>query len=166
MNKKRFAILTLAVIVVQSGILSAINIFSATANLFIVFIICLAMLYGRDWAAYTGLGLGLMEDVMFSNVLGVHALIYFLIGYVSGKLLKNGGGRILTGAVFVFAASIIAKIGVILIAMLIDPKLAQVSYLKGPAIFEGFLNMGLYFIFVFIMKKFIPPYPIRKFTGI
>ncbi len=166
MNKKRFAILTLVVIFVQSGILSAINIFSAVANLYIVYLICLAMLYGRDWAAYTGLGLGLMEDVMFSNVLGIHSLIYFLIGYLSGTLLKNGGGRIVTGAIFVFVSSIVAKVGVVLISLIIDPKLAQVSYLKGPAIFEGLLNMGLYIVFIFIIKKVIPPYPIRKFTGI
>lgn len=166
MNKKRFAILTLAVIVLQSTIFSKIVVFSAVPNIYIIYTICLAMLYGSKWASYTGLGLGLMEDVMFSYVLGVKSLIYFLIGHISGELIKNGGTRILSGGLSVFVATFAARIVALAIKIIIRWGLVDFSYFMGPVFVEGLMNMGLYFIFILLIKKIIPPYPIRKFTGI
>ena len=86
MNKFKTFIIAFISFILQISVFSKIDIFGANINIIIAFIICLSLTLGSKSGAYTGLIIGLFEDLMFSNIIGVRALSYFLIGYFVGDL--------------------------------------------------------------------------------
>lgn len=58
-------------------------------NTSLVLVVCYSYLRTDIEGALLGLGVGLMQDILFSQVLGYYALIYFIVGYVSNHILKH-----------------------------------------------------------------------------
>lgn len=84
MNKVKMSMLILLSIIVQTAIIPNFGIFGAYANITLAFTIAVAMNFGSYFGGYLGLGLGFLEDLLFSEVIGVKALIFFVIGFVVG----------------------------------------------------------------------------------
>jgi len=78
------ALMLIAAFVLQSSVLSRVPLFGSTPNLLLV----LTFIYGYYNSKITGMlmGLfgGLMMDIFFCDVIGYHALVLMLIGFISG----------------------------------------------------------------------------------
>ncbi|MDD7732346.1 MAG: rod shape-determining protein MreD [Firmicutes bacterium] len=166
MNKKRFALVILVSQVLQATILSRLEILGASPNINIPLTIVLAIFYGPVWGGYTGLGLGLLEDIMFAPVLGVQALIYFLLGSLVGKSMKNTANRLPTGLLVTVLATLFRWLISSLIYLVLRIPFTYIHYWKGPLLAECLLNGILYLLVLFVLSRAIPSRPIRKFTGL
>ncbi len=78
------ALILIVAFVLQTSVLSRVPLFSSTPNLILV----LTFIYGYSNSKIAGMlmGLfgGLMIDVFFCDIIGYHALILLIIGFVSG----------------------------------------------------------------------------------
>lgn len=166
MNKMRLAVVVVLSQIIQATFLSRLHIFGATPNLNIALTLILALFYGPIWGRYTGLGLGLLEDIMFAPVLGVKALIYFLIGHGVGRAMKNNAAHLPTGIALTFLATFFSWFVTTLICLVIRLPFSGLAYWRGPLFVEGLLNSILYLLGLFILGRLIPPHPVRKFTGL
>lgn len=87
-------ILTLGLIIIinlilESTILPLFPVFGYVPNISLVATIILSFRKGKYYGAFFGLSTGLIYDILFGKVIGVKALIYFLIGYYSGELNES-----------------------------------------------------------------------------
>lgn len=87
-------VLTLGLIIVinlilETTILPFFHIFGYTPNISLVTIIILAFRRDKYYGGFFGLITGLVYDILFGKVIGVKALIYFLIGYYAGEIKGN-----------------------------------------------------------------------------
>ncbi|CCQ98390.1 conserved membrane hypothetical protein [[Clostridium] ultunense Esp] len=90
-------LITLLIIIInfilQSTILHYFNIFDVVPNTSLVIIIVIALLRGKKTASIAGLIAGLLQDIIFSPVIGINGFIYFFVGYFVGmaenKLSKD-----------------------------------------------------------------------------
>ncbi len=57
-------------------------------NVALVLVICYSYIRSDIEGALLGLAIGLMQDALFSNVIGYYAIIYFIVGYISNHILK------------------------------------------------------------------------------
>lgn len=75
-------------LIIESTIISYIPILGYYPNTSLVIITIVALLKGKYYGAFFGLSLGIIQDILFGRVVGVNALIYFILGYIIG-LIKN-----------------------------------------------------------------------------
>jgi rod shape-determining protein MreD len=79
--------------ILQSTIFSYIRIFGVLPNTSLIIIVVIALLKGKKTGSIVGLIIGLLQDIIFSPVIGVNGFIYFFIGYFVGlaenKLSKD-----------------------------------------------------------------------------
>ena len=71
---------------IQSTILQYFSILGIVPNTALIIVISFALIRGKRTGAIIGLTVGLLHDIMFCDVIGVHALIYFLLGYTLGLI--------------------------------------------------------------------------------
>lgn len=80
-------------LVLQSSILPYLSIFGVVPNTAILIIIAVSLHKGRYYGGFLGLIMGLLQDIIFSPVIGINAFIYFFAGYfvgmVENKLTKD-----------------------------------------------------------------------------
>ncbi len=62
-------------------------------NTGIIIVVLVALIKGKNAGSMVGLLIGLLQDIIFSTVVGVNGIIYFFIGYIIGisedKLSKD-----------------------------------------------------------------------------
>lgn len=104
-------------------------------NIFIVTIVSFGLLRGKIEGAIIGLILGLLQDILYGEVVGLYAIIYMNIGYVTGFLYRN-----------FYRDSLLIPIGVITLADLIQ----NIVIYFFTFLFRGRLNVGRYFVQIMI----------------
>lgn len=82
------ALIILINIIFQSSILPYFTMLKYFPNTGLVLIILVALRKGKYYGAFFGLALGLIQDILFGQVIGVNALIYFLLGYIVGLIQR------------------------------------------------------------------------------
>jgi len=70
----------------QSTLLPYMSVFGVLPNTSIIIIVIIALLKGRKVGSIVGLSMGLLQDIIFSPVIGVNGFIYFFIGYLVGMM--------------------------------------------------------------------------------
>ncbi len=87
------ALIIIGNFILQSTVFSQISIFGVVPNTGLIIIVTIALLKGRRIGGVVGLLVGLLQDIIFSPVIGVNGFIYFFIGYFVGmsedKLSKD-----------------------------------------------------------------------------
>ncbi len=77
----------------QSSVLPYMSISGVVPNTALILIICIAIYKGRYYGGIFGLFIGLIQDILFSSVIGINAFIYFFLGYFVGvmehRLIRN-----------------------------------------------------------------------------
>ncbi len=73
-------------IILQSSILPYLTLFGHTPNTGLVLVIIVALRKGKYYGGFFGLALGLIQDIIFGQVVGMSALILFFIGYLIGLI--------------------------------------------------------------------------------
>lgn len=150
------AIIVLVNFLIESTILHHLSIFGVIPNTSLIIIVCLALLAGKKTGSVLGLVLGLLEDILFYDVIGVHALIYFIIGYLIGltdkKVFKeNLFLPFFFTSISTFAFHIIYYVFMYFLSINVD----FISLMKNVVIIETILNSLLSIIFY---KQFLKLY--------
>ena len=78
------SLLLLVEIAIESTILPFIKIGGITPDLVLITIVSLGLIYGKKEGIVLGLIGGILSDILFGRVLGIHGLPYMLIGYLVG----------------------------------------------------------------------------------
>lgn len=84
MNRLKVVLMFFASIMIQTAILPNFSIFNSKANLSLALVVAIAMNFGSYPGGYSGIVLGFFEDILFSRIIGVRALIYYIIGFIVG----------------------------------------------------------------------------------
>ena len=159
MNKFKTFLIAFISFILQVSVFSKVDIFGANINIIVAFVICLSLTLGSKSASYTGLVIGLLEDLMFSKIIGVRALSYFLLGHVVGDEKFRFSSDKKTGLIF----TILNFLFVSLITYIFNADIVVIkNYLFVPILVESLLNTLMYLIYHIIIKKlmYIPTYRI------
>lgn len=105
MNITSLLLILLINIVFQSSILPYLSLFGFKSNTGLVLVIIVALRKGKYYGGFFGLTLGLIQDILFGQVIGINALIFFIIGYVIGMIqdvlnIENTAIPIIFSAIF------------------------------------------------------------------
>lgn len=145
--------------ILQSTAISYFSIFGVVPNTSLIIIVAIALLKGKKVGSTTGLLIGLLQDIVFSSVIGVNAFIYFFIGYLMGmaedKLSKE---NILLPVIM----SIITTIGYhffyFLFMFFLNYDISFSIFFKQIVIIEMIYNSLLsIFLFKLFSKIFVMP---------
>lgn len=154
MNRIRILLTVIISTILQVTIFSRIVIFGVSPNFAIPVVAALSIGFGSYTGGYTGLFIGLIEDVLFSKILGLRALIYFVMGYIVGNneyrlnLKDNRTGMLITtGMTIVYFLTMLA------IGLFNGTYPNVLNYLKGPLFIEIIMNALLYFLTMKVFRK-------------
>ncbi|WIV10599.1 rod shape-determining protein MreD [Proteiniborus sp. MB09-C3] len=150
------AIIVLVNFLIKSTILHHISVFGVVPNTSLIIIVCLSLLAGKKTGSVLGLILGLLEDMFFYEVIGVHALIYFIIGYLIGltdkKVFKE---NLFLPFVFTVLSTFAFHVVYYVFMYFLSINVDFISLLKDIVIIETILNSVLS---VFFYKQFLKLY--------
>ena len=71
--------------VLQTSVFGRLSVASVTPNLLIILVAVMGFMQGDRNALIIGFFCGLLVDLFTFNIIGIHALIYAIVGYVTGK---------------------------------------------------------------------------------
>lgn len=153
MNRLRSIGVLIIASLVQFTLVSRLEVFGVSANLFIPITIIFAIGFGEFRGAYTGMFFGLLEDILFSNIIGPRALAYFLLGLLVGSLnyrlnIKDKK----TGALITALATGL----LVLVSLGISSYIGMETSLQVMAkmiLIESFLNSILYYLLMKIFTR-------------
>lgn len=154
MNRLKLVIIVIVSLILQATFFSRIGVLSVHANLAIPLVVGLSMGFGPYVGGFSGLIIGLVQDVLFTNVLGVRALTYFVIGFIIGNS-EAGINRddIRSGLILTLLGTIGNFLGVSIIGKIIGDNVSIISFLLGPIFIEILLNCLLYVVVYYLLKK-------------
>lgn len=79
-----YGVWLLLVSAVQSTVLKSIELFSVKPNLFLVFVVTIALLRGRKEGAVIGALFGIFLDITAGRLIGVYSILYLYTGFLAG----------------------------------------------------------------------------------
>lgn len=79
-------IIIISNLILQGSVLPFFDFLVFLPNLGLISVVVISIFEGKYYGAFFGLFMGLLQDTLFADVIGVNALIYFLIGYTIGIL--------------------------------------------------------------------------------
>ena len=79
------ALMVLLCFLLQSTVFQALAIGSISPNLMIILTASFGFMGGRKEGMIVGFFCGLLEDIFYGRLLGMHAIIYMYIGYGNGQ---------------------------------------------------------------------------------
>jgi len=121
--------------VLQSAAFQYITILGVKPNTTLILICSYAVLRGDAEGALLGFFAGLLQDIYYSPVVGVNALLYMLIGYLCGKPLRDFYKENYFLAVLLVAASSLFY---------------QFAHYFSYFLFRGRVDVGYYFTAVML----------------
>ncbi|SCG83735.1 rod shape-determining protein MreD [Proteiniborus sp. DW1] len=155
-------ILVLLNFILESTILQHVSILGVVPNTSLIIIVCISILSGKKTGSILGLILGFLQDMLFYDVIGVHALIYFIIGYVIGltekKVFKeNLFLPFVFTAISTFAFHLTCYVFMYFLSMNID----LILFIKNVVVLEVIYNSLLS---IFFYKQFLRLFRPRQMT--
>jgi rod shape-determining protein MreD len=106
----RIAILSVAVVLFQIGVVSEVPVFGVSIDLSPLLVAFVGLRCGSILGAATGFAVGLLVDLALLQTLGVSSLIFTLIGYWSGRLRELRDPQAPLTPLFVGAAAAAASL--------------------------------------------------------
>lgn len=156
MNKLKIFLCFFLSIIIQITLVPNINFLNASMNMSISFIVALSMNFGSYFGGYSGVFLGLIEDILFSQVIGIRALIYYIIGFLVGYNENSiNKGDIRSGSIITALSTVFYWSLSVILYMVIGSKnyIVNLAYFKGPIFIEIFFNILLYIITDYVFRK-------------
>lgn len=149
-----YVTIMLVLLLVQSTLISFIQVWGAKPDLPMVFALCMSMIRGEKIGAVTGFFNGFLEDILFGRFLGLNTIVKsatsYILGYGSRNIYK--GPAILT-MILVFLGSIIYNILFMFLAFLTNEINRPWYFFLPIAIPSSFLNMIISPIIYFAVSK-------------
>lgn len=153
-NKISIILILLASILIQTTLLSRLSIFGVYGNLSIAVVVALSIGFGSYTGGYSGLAIGIIEDILFSPVIGTRALIYFVIGFLIGNTEAGINKEdVRSGVIFTILGTCFYYIFHFLLMRVIGESFNFIQYLAGPLFIEILLNLILYIICFKLFNK-------------
>lgn len=131
---KRFIITVLEILIcflLQTTVFQWIALAHVTPNLLLILTVAVGLMHGRTQGLTVGFVCGILIDFCYSNILGLYALIYMLIGYLNG-----------------YGKKILAKDDLTIPVLMVG--ISQFIYFFLFYIFNFLLNGKLNFLFYFV----------------
>ncbi len=84
--KRKIVVLLIIIVgfLLQSTVFQTLSIGSITPNLMVIIVSSFGFMRGKKEGLAVGFFCGLLEDIFYGRLLGMHAMIYMYIGYVNG----------------------------------------------------------------------------------
>ena len=131
---KRKIVIALMIIVcflLQSTLFQSLSLASISPNLLIILTSVYGFMKGKKEGMAVGFFCGLLEDIFFGRLLGMHALIYMYIGYANGYFNQIFYGEDIKLPMALISASELAYgLGTYLIMFLMRSRFDFFYYLK------------------------------------
>lgn len=163
MNKFKSFLILLISFILQTSIFAKIDILGANLNIIIPATIALSQILPNKTGRVGGLIVGLFEDFLFTSLIGVRALSYYLIGVLSsGEVIKISKDK-QSGVIISVIATVFNFLLVNGIYYVFGKSLTSISgYLGLELLVEAILNSVIYLLYYEIIKKvmYIPTYRI------
>lgn len=163
MNKFKSFLILLISFILQTSIFAKIDILGANLNIIIPATIALSQILPNKTGRVGGLIVGLFEDFLFTSLIGVRALSYYLIGVLSsGEIIKISKDK-QSGLIISVIATVFNFLLVNGIYYIFGKSLTSISgYLGIELLVEAILNSVIYLLYYEIIKKvmYIPTYRI------
>ena len=130
----RLPLAVLAVLVVQTSLLPAVNIDDVRPDALLLFAIAGGVVAGAEGGALIGFGVGMVADLFVQTPLGLSALTFSLVGFIVGSLqagmIRASWWITPITALFASAAGVVlfAVIGAVVgQSQLVTPRLAEIA---------------------------------------
>ena len=135
-------ICTLAVVnvILESTLFQYTRIYGVKPDFSIMIIVAYAIIRGSSYGAFTGLGIGLLVDMLYGRAIGINALSYMITGYIIGQAHEN-----------VFKDSFIPSFIFNFIAIMIF----QHSYILLSYFSNNFPSTGVTYVYM-LLKVILP----------
>ena len=154
MNKLKIFLIIFINLILQGTLFSRLPIFGATINLSIPILVCLSIGFGPYIGGYSSLFIGLVEDLFFSPIIGIRALIYFTFGFLIGDSdIGINKDDVRSGMILTAFITFIHLFYQYFIHSILEEPFNLLYYLKGPIFIEIILNTVVYFVVFKIFKK-------------
>lgn len=153
------AIVILLNFFLQSSIFPYIGVFGIVPNTALIIVISIALYKGRFYGGFVGLIIGMIQDIVFSPVIGVNAFIYFFAGYLVGlvenKLTKD---NIFIPILFSILGTIYYNFSYYVFMFFLSRNIPFLSFAKDILVIETIYNCVLSIpIYKLFSKIFVVP---------
>lgn len=151
----KIVILFLANLLIDLAILSKYQIFGVVPSITIPLIVVLSMFSTRENIVYYAVVQGMFQDVAFGKVLGVSALILYLISYYTYETDLKKSFNLWFGLSCTFFGTIFSKISHVVVNFLFDKSMSvSIIPLVYGVIVQVIISIIIYFIIYFIFYYF------------
>lgn len=135
-------------LILQGSMVPFFNILVYLPNLALVSIVLVSMFKGKYYGAFFGLFIGLFQDILYGNVIGVNALIFFLIGYTLGFVQTSlNNENILILLVFSGVSTVVYNMMYFLIMYFLSNEISFYAMITGIFSIEILYNCIITAIF-------------------
>lgn len=154
----KIVILFLANLLIDLAIISKYQIFGVVPSITIPLIVVLSMFSDRENIVYYAVIQGMFQDVAFGKILGVSALIFYLISYYTYETDIKKNFNLWYGLSCTFLGVNFSIISHVVVGFLFDKSmsLSMSSLIYGliaQVIISVIIYIIIYFIFYYFRKK-------------
>lgn len=152
-------IITMVIIIIvnlilQGSVLPFFDFLVFAPNPALASIVVIALFKGKYYGAFFGLVMGLFQDILLGDVIGMHALIYFLIGYGSGMLNYSlNNENTIIHLIFTAISTIVYNIMYFLIIYFLARDVSLAASIRRIFSIEILYNCILAFMFYKLLYK-------------
>jgi rod shape-determining protein MreD len=130
-RKILIAVMILISFLLQSTVFQTLSIGSISPNLLIILTSSFGFMEGKKEGMAVGFFCGLLEDIFYGRLLGMHAMFYMYIGYTNGYFNHIFYGEDIKLPVFLISVSeLVYGLGTYLIMFVMRSRFAFPYYLK------------------------------------
>ena len=142
----------------QSTVFKALSIGSISPNLLVVLTSSFGFMRGKKEGLWVGFFCGLLEDIFYGRLLGMHAVMYMYIGYVNGYFNRIFFEEDIKLPIFLISASELAYgLGTYVVMFLMRSRFAFFYYLRRiifpELVYTIILTLVFYRIIYMINRK-------------
>ncbi|NLJ78748.1 MAG: rod shape-determining protein MreD [Tissierellia bacterium] len=159
MNTFIIVLLILSNFILETTLFPHFNVFRILPNMGLVIVVSVAILRDRKTGSIVGLTVGLLQDTIFSGVIGINAFIYFFLGYFAGMAgSKLSRDNVLTPFILTLGSTIAYHLFYNLFMFFLNYNIGFSTFFKEIVLMEMIYNSIIaIFICRWLSKIFIVP---------
>ena len=144
---------------IQSSIFPYIAVWGVVPNSALLIVMSISLLRGKYYGAFMGLAIGLIQDIVFSPVIGVNAFIYFFAGYLLGLAeSKLSRGNLFIPLLLSVLGTVYYNFAYYIFMFFLSNNIPFLSFAKNIMLLEILYNAGLSIpIYMIFSKVFVEP---------
>ncbi len=142
----------------QGTILPYFEIFGVVPNTALIIVVILALAKGKYYGGFYGLIIGLIQDIMYSSVIGINAFILFFAGYFIGFVEDTfARDNIINPIIFTAITTIYYNILYSIFLYFLSRNISFITAVKSvfsfEVIYNSIVSIGIYKLFQKIFSQ-------------